>query len=343
MAAEDLAGRRLRPVTRVVPAGIALLAITACGGPETPSILDPRGPAAQRVAGLWWFLFWVSVVVFVVVMVLLGMALARRNREEEEASTDEPRWAEPGIVVAGVVIPVVLLAVAFLVSLRDMNALARLGEETTMTVEVIGHDWWWEARYPNGAVTANELHVPVGERVRVDVTTADVIHSFWVPQLQVKIDMIPGRVNSVWIEADAPGRFRGLCGEFCGLQHTNMQFFVIAEPAADFEAWVENEAAPAATPAPGSTEEEGLDVFLSTTCFGCHAIRGTEAEAVLGPDLTHLADRETLFALTVPNTRENLTRAVVDPQAIKPGAVMPPTELTERELVALVAYMESLE
>ncbi|MGH8945271.1 MAG: cytochrome c oxidase subunit II [Acidimicrobiia bacterium] len=313
---------------------IALL-LGACSG--GPSILDAQGPGSRRIEGLWWLMLWISVVVLAVVVLLLGMALVRTRWSTE----GEPGWGEPFIVVAGVIVPALILGGVFVISLRDLNALTAGGNEARLTIEVVGHDWWWEARYPGEAVTANEIHIPAAEPVRFRVTTADVIHSFWVPQLGPKIDMIPGRENVTWLEADRPGRYRGQCAEFCGLQHANMAFFVVAEPPDRFQSWLENEAAPA--PAPDGQVVEGQEVFLTSTCVGCHAIRGTEAAARLGPDLTHLAARETIAAGTLPNTRENLARWITDPQSIKPGAVMPPTQLSTEELEALLDYLESLE
>jgi cytochrome c oxidase subunit 2 len=282
-------------------------------------------------------MFWISVLVLAVVVVLLGMALMRTRWRTE----GEPVWGEPFIVVAGVIVPTLILGGVFVISLRDLNALSAGGTDARLTIEVVGRDWWWEARYPGEAVTANEIHIPAGEPVLFRVTTGDVIHSFWVPQLGPKIDMIPGRENVTWLEADRPGRYRGQCAEFCGLQHANMAFFVVAEPPDRFQGWLENEAAPAAPP--DGQAVEGQEVFLTSTCVGCHTIRGTEAAARLGPDLTHLAARETIAAGILPNTRENLARWITDPQSIKPGAIMPPTQLSGEELEALLDYLESLE
>jgi len=238
------------------------------------------------------------------------------------------------------VVPSVILISVFVVSLRDVTVLDSRGDEADLTVEVTSHDWWWEARYPNGAVTANEIHIPAGEPVRFKLLTEDVIHSFWVPQLQAKVDHVSGRENSLWIEADEPGRFRGQCAEFCGLQHANMAFYIVAERPADFDRWLSSLEQPAEQET--SSVDEGKEVFLGSTCVGCHAVAGTEAEARVGPDLTHLAARESLFAATVANTRANLAKIIVEPQLVKPGVGMPPTELSAPELNALLDYLESL-
>jgi len=284
-------------------------------------------------------LFWISAVVFAVVVGLIAFAMRRARRDvTPDIEQGDPRWGDRFIAIAGVLLPVLILLGSFIYSLGQMNALATGDEEAALEIEVIGHNWWWEVRYPNGAVTANEIVIPAGERILLKLSADDVLHSFWVPRLQAKMDNIPGRVNEMWIESYEPGRFRGQCAEFCGLQHARMAFFVEALAPDDFVAWYDNEAAAAATTA----DDRGLDVFLSSTCLGCHAVRGTEADAEAGPDLTHLAARETLFAGTLENTRENLERVILDPQSIKPGVGMPPTELSDDELEALLDYLESL-
>jgi cytochrome c oxidase subunit 2 len=302
--------------------------------------MDPAGPAARRIAGLWWLMLVISAVVFIVVLLLLGAAIVKGRKSDDLAVDRRPvRWGEPFVVISGVAIPSLILVGMFLVSLRDMNALSAPEEDPAVTVEVVAHAWWWEVRYPDaGAVTANEIHIPADEPVRVILSTDDVIHSLWVPRLQVKIDAIEGRSNEIWLEADRPGRYRGQCAEFCGLQHANMLFWVIAEPRSAFEQWVSDQSSEAAV-----TDADGLDVFLDNSCVGCHAIRGTEAAAEVGPDLTHLASRATIAAGILPNTRPDLSRFVTDPQGVKPGVAMPPTQLGDDELDALLDYLESLE
>ncbi|HZA87671.1 MAG TPA: c-type cytochrome, partial [Acidimicrobiales bacterium] len=215
-------------------------------------------------------------------------------------------------------------------------------DEPALEVEVVGHNWWWEVRYPNGAVTANEIRIPVGETVELALPTADVIHSFWVPELQVKKDHIPGSDNRLWVVAERAGRFRGQCAEFCGLQHAHMEFQVEALPRAEFEDWLEREAEPATEPATARTRE-GSELFAASSCAGCHAVRGTSADGDLGPDLTHLGSRETIGAGLIPLTPANLADFIADPQDDKPGVSMPPTELTPREVEAVVAYLMELE
>lgn len=287
-------------------------------------------------------MFWISAVVFMVVVGMIAVGLWRKRRHDEDPRRSVS-WGEPFILFAGVVIPALVLVGVFLVSLRDMSALSAPEEQTELTIDVVGHDWWWEASYgPSGAVTANEIHIPAGRPVRIRLTTADVIHSFWVPQLQVKVDMIPGKTNEMWLEADEPGRYRGQCAEFCGLQHANMIFYVVAQPPDEFESWLDNESQPASEPESASAVR-GRDVFLNSTCVGCHAIRGTDASATVGPDLTHIAGRETIAAGVIDNSRGNMALWITDPQEVKEGSTMPPTDFTEDELNDLLDYLEQLE
>jgi cytochrome c oxidase subunit 2 len=283
-------------------------------------------------------MLWISVGVFAVVVVMLVQSAIKGARSQDDGvDRSEVRWGEPFIAIAGVFIPFLILAGVFLFSLKEMDGLASDSEGSRLTIEVVGRDWWWDVRYPNGAVTANEIHIPVGEPVEVELTSADVIHSFWVPRLQVKTDQVPGHVNRTWLQADEPGTYRGQCAEFCGLQHAKMVFYVVAEPRAEFEDWVADQAEPAT-----ATGSEGEQIFLEASCAGCHAVRGTEADEELGPDLTHVASRTTL-AGTVDNSRENLLRFVKDPHEIKPGVTMPPAELNDDELAAVIDYLGGLD
>jgi cytochrome c oxidase subunit 2 len=315
------------------------LLLTACAG-NPPSILEPAGPGAREVESLWWPMLWISVAVFLVVGGMLVWAVVRA-RGADPGSLDRRHigWGEPFIAIAGVFLPFLILAGTYVMSLRTMNSLASQQADSSLEIEVIGRDWWWEVRYPNGAVTANEIHIPVGRTVSVELTTKDVIHSFWVPELQVKTDQIPGQTSTTWLRADEPGRFRGQCAEFCGLQHANMIFYVYADPVDEFEEWMEREAADAVA-APDAVP--GETIFLGSSCAGCHAIRGTEADANLGPDLTHLATRSSIGG-AFPNTRDNLERFVTDPHRMKPGVAMPPSDLSAEEIRLLVDYLETLD
>jgi cytochrome c oxidase subunit 2 len=297
------------------------------------------GPAASQVAGLWWALFAAAVVVLAFVVIMLGLSAVRGRRRSEADARQPAPWGEPFIVGAGVVASGVLLVAFFLFSLWRMDTLAGAGRAARLTIDVIGHDWWWEVRYPNGAVTANEVHIPAGQPVRFSLTTKDVIHSFWVPELGPKADLIPGRTNQLWLEAFRPGTYRGQCAEFCGLQHANMIIRVFAEPAAAFAAWMAHQAEPARSGA-----EPGRSMFLDQSCAGCHSVRGTTAVGNVGPDLTHFAQRATIGSGVLANTGENLARWISDPQHDKPGVTMPPApQLDPASLLAVVAYLQSLD
>jgi cytochrome c oxidase subunit 2 len=307
------------------------------------STVHPASHASHEIAHLWWVMMIASWVGFAIVVFLLALGWWRRNRRDLPGGAGD-RAATAWIVGLGVGVPVLLLSALFVwadVFVIDSTAAPSRGS-TQMTVEVRGHQFWWEARYPGTAVvTANEIHIPVGTRVRAVVTTADVIHSFWVPELNRKIDMIPGRRSSIQLEADHPGVFRGQCAEFCGLQHAHMSFLVYADPPGRFSAWLAAQAHPAAAPT-GALAARGRRVFLSEPCADCHTIRGTSADAKIGPDLTHVASRETLAANTIPNEPADLAEWIADPQHVKPGSLMPDVKLTSEELRALVAYLGTL-
>jgi cytochrome c oxidase subunit 2 len=325
-------GRRLLLCTF---AGVLL---AACGGPS-PSALDPEGPGAARVARLWWLLFWISAVVFTVVLLLVVAALARRRGTREELV--RRGGGELLIVVGGVIVPAIVLTAVYVVGLRDLRALT-VPQGTDLTVEVTGHDWWWEVRYPDqGIISANEIHVPVGRPVKLILTSQDVIHSFWVPQLTVKTDLIPGHTNTTWIQASSPGTYRGQCAEYCGLQHAKMAILVVAEPADAYASWLAAERRPAVV-ATDPTAVRGRLALERNSCAACHTVRGTAATGTVGPDLTHFGGRRTIGAGALANTRGNLGGWIVNSQTVKPGNKMPPQPLSPEELQDLLAYLESL-
>jgi cytochrome c oxidase subunit 2 len=239
--------------------------------------------------------------------------------------------------------PVVAVGLVLGLTLSAMRAIPNDIPPGAVTIEVVGHQWWWEVRYPDeNVITANEVHVPAGRPIALLLTSADVIHSFWVPTLGGKIDLLPDRVNTMIIEADEVGLHRGSCAEFCGLQHAKMGLLVAAETDQDHENWLERQREPAASPT-GDLEVAGAEVFIQSGCSDCHTVRGTDASGVNGPDLTHLAGRLTLAAGTVSNTSENLAEWVASPHDVKTGVLMPDIELSAIELEALVAYLEALE
>jgi cytochrome c oxidase subunit 2 len=314
------------------------VALAGCGG-GGQSTLEPHSEPAHAIRTLFWGMTVAAAIVFFGAVGMLGIAALRRHQEGMPLLGSGEMKARGLVVAFGIVIPLVTLVATFVVAnfavaaKTDAPAVGR----DPIRIDIVGHQWWWEARYtPSGAVVANELHIPVRTKVEVTVATDDVIHSFWVPELNRKIDLIPGQRNRVELYADRPGTYRGQCAEYCGLQHANMGLLVIAQPAADYRRWVAAQAAPQTSAGPGYA------TFESVGCGGCHAIRGTQARGRVGPDLTHLASRQTLAALTIPNRRDQLIRWLRDPQGVKFGVRMPAVPMSDRQRAQLADYLESL-
>jgi cytochrome c oxidase subunit 2 len=307
------------------------------------SALHPAGPQAAHIGWLWWLMFWTCTGVYVLVMIALVLAV-RRGRSRDGARPQPAQLLRGvGTATAATIIILLGLLVAAVVTGR---AVGSLYAQDALTIEITGYQWWWSVEYDHPEpslriTTANELHLPVGRPVRITLKSNDVIHSFWVPNLHGKVDIIPGRRNETWIQADTPGVYRGQCAEYCGTQHANMAFHVVALPQEEFDAWL---AAPGeARPAPANVvDSPGYRVFLKAGCGQCHAIEGTPAIGTAGPDLTHLGSRGWIAAGMLPNNRGNLAGWVANPQAIKPGAKMPRTYLSGDDLNALVSYLEGL-
>jgi len=331
---------------RRLSAGGCLLLISGCSGLQ--SSLDPQGDGARWIADLFWPFLTISVIVWTLVMLALGWSLLhRRAPRPDPLQTDTTNEKRALIVIGSATgFTLAILAVLTTLSFFTGKSLAELGAHAPLTIQVIGHQWWWEVRYQDASpsrivTTANEIHIPVGEPVRLLLQADDVIHSFWVPVLNGKRDLIPGRQTTLTIEASRAGIYRGQCAEFCGLQHAHMGLFVIAQPRADFDAWRNNETAPAKTPT-DPVAQRGQVVFAARGCALCHTVRGTSAGGNYGPDLTHVASRRSIAAATLPMTSAGLSAWIADPQAIKPGSHMPKVDLHGRELTALLTYLEGL-
>jgi cytochrome c oxidase subunit II len=318
----------------------ALILLTGCGD-NGQSTLDPSSKASRDITNLWWGMLAAAAIGFAGTLFLIFLSRVRREREDFPLIGSDEKRLNSLVVAFGIVIPVLALTVLFYIAnvgvLRATDAPAK--GETKMTIQVVGRQWFWEARYPGGAVTANEIHIPAGIPVKVVLTTADVIHSFWVPELNKKIDTVPGHPNSLLLYADKPGTFRGQCAEYCGLQHTKMAMRVYADPPARFRAWLANESKPLAASAQASP---GFQSFTQNQCASCHTLRGTTARGRIGPDLTHLMSRKTIAALTIPNTSAYLRAWVRDPQRFKPGNKMPALQLEGPELTQLMDFLRSL-
>jgi cytochrome c oxidase subunit II len=309
------------------------------------AFLTGAGPVASAQAMLGWWLLVVSAVVVVVVTVLV-LAGAFRPHSSETPTVERDGTGVRWVVVGGMIVPAIVLTLTFAFTIATENATAAPPKVAGMTVEIIGHRWWWEVRYAGGGsaetvITANEIHVPVGAPVRLELSSADVIHSFWIPRLAGKTDVVPGQRNVAWIQADKPGVYRGACTEYCGLQHSNMAAFVVAESPAQFKQWMDAQRDTVSAPS-DSDAVRGLAVFQKSSCTACHTIRGTSAVGRIGPDLTHLVSRMTIAGGSLENTRGNLAGWIANPQSIKPGNDMPTPPLRGTELQALVAYLETL-
>jgi cytochrome c oxidase subunit II len=280
---------------------------------------------------------------------VIGAVVRRSGRGSDQPVAAPPLNAEVRKAVAvsaALALTVVTLFVLLVGDFLTGRRIDALGDPDARTIQVTGHQWWWEVRYPdpvpaNVVTTANEIHVPVGRPVRFELNATDVIHSFWVPNLHGKTDMIPGHTSYSVVRADREGTFWGQCAEFCGHQHANMRFQVVAEPEERFRDWLAAQRRPAVVPTtPG--QKRGHDVFMAGTCANCHAVVGTPAAGRVGPDLTHLASRLRIAAGTLDNTRGNLAGWVTDPHGVKPGVRMPPNPVAPADLHALLDYLESL-
>ena len=310
------------------------------------NIFNPQATPAESVYHLSQLVLAVCAAIFLVVAGLLTYIIVRFRRKPNESHEPAQVYGSNRIEIAWTVIPILIVVVLTMATARAVVAIQnRRAPADALQVTVIGHQWWWEIRYPDlGIVTANELHVPVSTATKPAVTllklqSADVAHSFWVPQLSGKTDLIPNRTNSMWIDPRQEGTFLGNCAEYCGMQHANMLLRVVVQSPADFAEWA---AAQRVDASDDLHLEAARATFLSLSCVSCHTVSGTSASGTFGPDLSHLMSRDTLGSGVIPNTHEKLLAWVKDPQAIKPGNLMPNMQLNSRELEEVVAYLFSL-
>ena len=324
--------------------------------PQSLSIFDPASPQAAAIRNLSFLVLAITGFIFLVVEGVLIYVIVRFRHRAGGATSEPPQfYGSKPIEIAWTAAPAIIVFILALVTTRtlwEVNApppTQRPGDGT-LFVTVIGHQWWWEYRYDAydgrklGFTTANELHIPASEEgrprpVSLTLKSADVCHSFWVPRLAGKTDLIPGRTNHIGFQTSKPGLFVGQCAEYCGTQHANMLLRVVVDSPEDFERWLANEAGPAVDDA---ASREGKAAFLAQSCVNCHRVRGTLAQGGYAPDLTHLMGRQTLAAGMVPNTTENLRRWVDDPASIKPGCLMPAFGLSERDRGLIVDYLKTL-
>lgn len=320
--------------------------------PGKHSPLHPAASQGLAIEWLYWIIFWICAAVFVVMIAALARASVRtyagQQTEPLPLVEDEVGDRRASWVVGSVIgITTLTLFVVLILSVITGRKVQGVESSKGVTIQVKAHQWWWEVIYPNSqadqtVTTANEIHVPTGERVVIVTSSQDVIHSFWAPNITGKRDLIPGYSSAFSFQIDAPGIYHGQCAEFCGLQHAHMGFSIIAESPDRFLAWQQQQITSDKDPTDESTIR-GRQVFLTHSCVMCHTIRGTDAGSRVGPDLTHLAGRHSIAAGTLPNTTGALAGWILDPQRLKPGTQMPPNALSGDELQALISYLQSLQ
>jgi cytochrome c oxidase subunit 2 len=335
----------------VTSSSLHWLAQAAPLNPGGHVMLHPATPQAGHIEWLYWVIFWITFAVYALMIVSFTRAGAKSRTKateplpvmEDKEGDRRAGWA----IGSAMAITVLTLFVILVLSVVTSKRVEGLTSKNPVTIQVIGHQWWWEVTYPNTQAdqtitTANEIHVPVGTPVVILTNSTDVIHSFWAPNITGKRDLLPGYSSAFWFQVDQPGIYRGQCAEFCGLQHAHMGFSIIAEPLDQFQAWQQQQLKPSPDPTTEQTVR-GREVFLTHACLMCHTIRGTDAGSRIGPDLTHIASRRMIAAETLPNTAGALAGWIVDPQRIKPGARMSPNPLGPDDLQALITYLQSLQ
>lgn len=321
---------------------IGIVVLLGCGAEHPQSVFRPTSDFASRLDDLFRQILWLAAGVFVVVAGALGYTIFRW-RERPDGERPREVHGHVGLEIGWTLAPALILVAIAIPTVRTIFIIDNAPDaEEALVLEVVGRQWWWEFRYPElGIVTANEAHLPVGRTIDVRLRTADVVHSFWVPRLGGKRDLVPGRENRIWFTPDSAGVFWGQCAEYCGTAHALMGFRIIVDHAAGFEAWAARESADAVTPTDPEARA-GQAVFMANACVSCHRIAGTPAQGAFGPDLTHFGSRLTIGAGILDNDRENLIRWIDSTQHVKPGNLMPEVALTDAQVSQLAAYLSSL-
>ena len=334
----------------MMPHGLLSMLLPVVTGTNGQSSLFPGGPAATRLAHLGWFVLILFLIVAAVMWFLIVLVSSRPRGNFQEHAPVDAGGGQNWVLIGGFAIPAAILAIVFISGLSTMSAFPVHDGLTRPPAEIkiTGHQWWWQVKYMEGQLDqrvlgANEVHIPVGRAVDIDLVSADVIHSFWVPTLHGKVDLIPGLVNRIRIQADHPGVFRGQCAEYCGAQHAHMILLVVAQTPQEFEGWLAQQRQPGAASV-DVQQLHGQAVFLQQACVLCHTVRGTGARGTVGPDLTHIGSRIGIAANMLPNDDANLAAWVTHAQSLKPACVMPNvTGFSGAELRDLVAYLRSLQ
>ena len=331
---------RARRWTNALMVAFAVLA-SACTVEGPQSALDPEAPISRRIDRLFDPVFWIAVAVFFLVEGLLVYALIRFRSRSGDRGLPKQVHGNRRLEIAWTIAPALILAGIAVPTVGTIFSLSERPPGNLLEVEVVGHQWWWQVEYPGlEVVTANEIHIPTGRPIYLTLESKDVIHSFWVPKLAGKQDMVPGHVNRITLIADRPGTYLGQCAEYCGASHANMRFQVMAQTPAEFNAWVAGQRQAAVQP---GNAAEGARIFAQGQCVGCHTVKGVgAARGIIGPNLTHFGSRSTIAAGILRNTPQNLASWLDDPPRIKPGSRMPDYNLSKEQIAALVAYLESL-
>ena len=328
----------------MIPTALAFLQVTG-----SQSMMRPAGQGASHISTLGWIVFITLLVVAFIMWILIAWVGVRRRGSFDIKPPYEPEGGQDWILTGGFIIPFVILTTLFVLSLDTLSKfpMHMADDPPTPDIVVIGHQWWWEIRYEDGPVfdyftTANELHIPTHRTINIEVLSADVIHSFWVPRIHGKIDTIPGQANFIRIEADDVGVYRGECAEFCGDQHAHMGMLIIAQTPSDYDKWLADQRLPGATPTTPDAQA-GKQAFLNAACVLCHKVRGTVAGGTVAPDLTHIGSRMSLAADTLTNNTGSLAAWITHAQSLKPGCQMPDiTAFNGDQLRDLVAYLQQL-
>jgi cytochrome c oxidase subunit 2 len=307
-------------------------------------LFHPQSPEARSIHELLLGVLGLCAFILLLVTGLIAFVCIK-FRKKSDSAEPKPAYGNTKLETLWTALPFLTLVIVMFFTVRTMIAASPSDVEGKPDLIVIGHQWWWEVRYPreglSDGVTANEVHIPAGKRLLLELRSADVIHDFWVPELGRKVDAIPGHPNQIWLEADQPGTYAGFCAEFCGASHAWMKIKVIAEKADDFQKWQDHEFQPAQF-SKESAPQRGLALFQSRTCMNCHQVDGLSIPVQIGPDLTHVASRETLVAGALKNDSESLRQWLENPDRIKPGAHMPRFGFDKNEMDDLVSLLESL-
>ena len=334
-----------------------LLLLAACTPDHPQSTFDTQGPVARSQLILFYWIFWAAVFVFITVGGALLYVTFRFRRKPGDGDPPQVHGNTP-LEIGWTILPILVLAVVAVPTVITIFDNANSPEPASMQIEVIGHQWWWEFKYEDPddptakVVTANELHIPVDEIINISLDSKDVLHSFWIPKLAGKVDVVPNNNNTMWIKAERADEYLGQCAEFCGVSHANMRFRVISESRSDFDAWLRAQKAPAEDPV-DPLALEGKALFEGEAqCFACHTVSGLrKARGLTGPNLTHVGGRTHIASGILENTQDNLKKWLTDPVAVKPGNIMardaaiyndPEKKLTEAEIDSLVAYLRGL-